>query len=398
MDKDINTDRRNALKAGSIGGVAAGLAMVSMPTESMAHHTSSGSKSTYVNVRDFGAKGDGIANDQVNIQRAINHVSDLTGAEFEKNKKGGTVYLPAGTYLVGNIRLRRNITLIGEGMGTIVKQIDGSKYAVIGNRGAKEYPIAIKNLRIQGTKNPGGTGENARGIYLNSTPEYGGFTVPDGQHIIDQVWIEHTHSDGIYIKDGCRGTLIKDCWVSSSETASGIWVDGSDSTVVNTISRGHKTILDEGTGGTGFKMTSGNARLLNCKAFFCRGGGFYISGSRANLSTCEAQDNWFDGFRVTGSNSIITGCLGDSNQNAGFHIDPMGGFIGGICMTGFNAFGRPEVQEAKDWVGQGTGLRISQGFLNDSYFAGIVRNNNDEQLDLVATPNTASQLQSIVIG
>ena len=401
MNKNVDESRRDLLRMGGVGGVAAGIATL---TPNL-HAASSPNvravltnNSAYFNVLDFGAVGDGVADDGIAIQRAIDAASLLEGSESEKNLKGGVVYLPAGIYLVDEIRLRRNITLMGEGMGTIVTQKDDTNTAVITNYSDLDYPVVITNLRIQGTKNPSDTGDSARGIVLRSTSAFGGFTVPDGQHIIDQVWIEHTHADGIYVKRDCRGTLIKDCWIADSATKSGIWLDGSDSTIVNTVSRGHKNIADKGEGGTGYKITSGNNRLLNCKAFFCRGGGFYYTGSRGNLSACEAQDNWFDGFRFTGNDTIVTGCLADSNQNAGIHIDPDGGFIAGMCFTGFNSFGRNVVQAAKPWVGQDVGLRISEGNLNDSYFAGIVRNNNIEQFQQQAEANTETQFNNIVIG
>ncbi len=54
------------------------------------------------NVKDFGAKGDGKQIDSPAINRAIE--------EATKNG-GGTIYLPAGTYLSYTIRLENNITL-----------------------------------------------------------------------------------------------------------------------------------------------------------------------------------------------------------------------------------------------------------------------------------------------
>ncbi len=51
-----------------------------------------------VNVKNFGAKGNGVANDTEAIQRAID---SLTG--------GGTVYIPKGTYMVSYLVFRENI-------------------------------------------------------------------------------------------------------------------------------------------------------------------------------------------------------------------------------------------------------------------------------------------------
>ncbi len=60
-----------------------------------------------VNIRDFGAAGDGKTLDTKAINDAIEHVA---------NQGGGTVYFPAGTYLSFSIRLKNNIELhLGHG-------------------------------------------------------------------------------------------------------------------------------------------------------------------------------------------------------------------------------------------------------------------------------------------
>ncbi|MBP5638265.1 MAG: glycoside hydrolase family 28 protein, partial [Victivallales bacterium] len=48
----------------------------------------------FKNVKDFGAVGDGIANDTAAIQRALD--------------AGGAVYVPGGTYRTGTLYLRSN--------------------------------------------------------------------------------------------------------------------------------------------------------------------------------------------------------------------------------------------------------------------------------------------------
>lgn len=60
-----------------------------------------------VNVRDFGAKGDGVTDDTTAIQAAINRASD---------KGGGTVYLPAGKYIQSQtLVLKAKVKLLGDG-------------------------------------------------------------------------------------------------------------------------------------------------------------------------------------------------------------------------------------------------------------------------------------------
>ncbi|MDQ2950455.1 MAG: glycosyl hydrolase family 28 protein [Acidobacteriota bacterium] len=55
-----------------------------------------------VNVRDFGAKGDGVSKDTTSLQKAI---------DAAEQQGGGTVEVPAGRYLSGTIHLKNNITL-----------------------------------------------------------------------------------------------------------------------------------------------------------------------------------------------------------------------------------------------------------------------------------------------
>src|SRR6266851_4169841 len=54
------------------------------------------------NVRDFGAKGDGVVIDSVAVQAAIDACN---------RDKGGTVLVPAGDFVVGTIELKSNVTL-----------------------------------------------------------------------------------------------------------------------------------------------------------------------------------------------------------------------------------------------------------------------------------------------
>ena len=55
-----------------------------------------------VNVRDFGARGDGHHIDSPAIDRAIAHAAQ---------RGGGTIYFPPGTYASYTVHLRSNITL-----------------------------------------------------------------------------------------------------------------------------------------------------------------------------------------------------------------------------------------------------------------------------------------------
>ena len=87
------------------------LCMVSL---SFAHAGSTNPPVNY-NVRDYGAKGDGINLDS----KAINAAIDAASAAG-----GGTVYLPAGNYLCGSIHLKSDISLfIDQGAVIIAAEV-----------------------------------------------------------------------------------------------------------------------------------------------------------------------------------------------------------------------------------------------------------------------------------
>jgi hypothetical protein len=63
----------------------------------------------WVNVKDFGAVGDGVANDTAAIQAAINRIASIGS---------GTVYFPHGTFLVtSGFLITTPVTFVGDGNG-----------------------------------------------------------------------------------------------------------------------------------------------------------------------------------------------------------------------------------------------------------------------------------------
>jgi polygalacturonase len=93
------------------------------------------------NVFDFGAVGNGIANDTVAVQAAINAAS--------------AVYFPTGTYLLDTITLKANSFLFGDGAATIIKQNTitapsyGTFFADSGSASTTVDNIVIRDMRIQ---------------------------------------------------------------------------------------------------------------------------------------------------------------------------------------------------------------------------------------------------------
>ncbi|MET0310173.1 MAG: glycoside hydrolase family 28 protein [Sphingomonas sp.] len=93
----MTLDRRSLV----LGG-AAGVAALMITNPAFAGLADRDATEGWVNVRHFGAKGDGTAIDTPAIHRAI---------DYAAQRGGGTIYFPPGTYACYTIRLKSNITL-----------------------------------------------------------------------------------------------------------------------------------------------------------------------------------------------------------------------------------------------------------------------------------------------
>jgi hypothetical protein len=139
-----------------------------------------------LNVKDFGAIGNGIADDREAIQRAI----DAAGSA------GGDVFFPMGTYLVGGagtaafcIRLASKVKLVGESRGgSILKQANnlGSSVRLVQ---IESDDCGLSNLTLDGNKAKQSIDEHRSGIF-----------VQNAKHLaIENVASQNFTGDGFYI-------------------------------------------------------------------------------------------------------------------------------------------------------------------------------------------------------
>jgi polygalacturonase len=203
-----------------------------------------------VDVRRFGAKGDGKSIDSPAINAAI---------AYAAQRGGGTVVVPAGTYLIYSIRLQSNITL-HLGAGSILLAADGLGYDVDDDpppsyaafqdhghahwRNAMIWGIGLHDVRIEG---PGliwgkglgrghdydvgrpvsgkpGVGDKAIALKLCRNVTLRDFRMLEAgwfgilatgvdNMVIDGLLID-TNRDGIDL-DCCRNVVVNNCHVNS---------------------------------------------------------------------------------------------------------------------------------------------------------------------------------------
>lgn len=276
---------------------------------------------TSVNVKDYGAKGDGIADDAPAIQKAIAALAST----------GGAVNIPAGTYMLGTsaggvenypngqpiqnaiILNKPNIVLHGAGSGTILKLMPHAKMRAIA---ATANNVTIDSVVVDGNKLqrdsgtgwPGGdvvdglvTGFHVTNMVVQNCETRNGIEDGIGFWKSDDATVQNCYSHdngtsqaggaGISLSGGTRAKAIGNR--VENNTATGIWsAFGSQNVSIqnNTIknnSKGGITI-----GGFSVDLGAGN------------NSGFTISG---NTISGNGSDG-FDGIIVASANNgIITG-------------------------------------------------------------------------------------------
>jgi hypothetical protein len=222
------------------------------------------------NIRAFGAKGDGQTLDTTALQKAI----DACAADG-----GGTVLVPAGTFLIGSVELKSNVSLRIAAGGKLLGSAHGSDYHPVdviplsgdstledGNW-ALLYAVNAHNINIEGPgtidgqgirfHSPAHGGPSPSGIDGNRRPFHLLFyrcenlrvlnidLIDSAYHSVRVIESRRVHSDGLYIynrvnenNDGfhfvsCEYVIVSNCTVLSQDDACALFGNCRFVTVTN---------------------------------------------------------------------------------------------------------------------------------------------------------------------
>ena len=252
-----------------------------------------------VNIKDFGAIGDGVALETAAIQNAIDACHDAGG---------GVVRLPAGDFQIGTIVLKSNVTLSFDYGGNLLGSTDASDYKTDGLDNPREggphcliYANSATNVAIEGLGviDGRGTAENfprdrSAGKNRGLRPrllrmvncdgvKFSGVTWKRpafwGLHLID---CKNVHFDSVTIRfrnnnfnndgldlDGCENVLIENCDIDSGDDA--ICLKSSKNPCRNIVVRGCKVSSNTAALKFGTSSRGGfiDVNVTNCYFYEC---------------------------------------------------------------------------------------------------------------------------------
>ena len=268
----------------------------------------------------FNATGDGVTNDTTAINLAL---------ATAYNDGGGTVFLPAGTYVVDRLDIGSNTEIVGDRAGaTVLKRATSSDQAMLVADATGTVPgatgIIVSKIAFDGNK--------AEAV---GTPSSLSFVGTDNFQVFDCV-LYAAAGNALTCNNASNGTLRNvEC---SDSTASAIYL-------LNCQHMDLAGCFASTSGGHGYEFkTCDDVYVVAAHATENSQSGFYI-GSCINmlLEGCLAQSNTSEGFQVYATSVInenisFAACVARLNDT-GFSITDTRTFTLAACMANENQIG-----------------------------------------------------------
>jgi hypothetical protein len=287
---EVVTDLALSSGSGTVGYLPAGTGAVATTVQTKLRES--------VSVKDFGAVGDGVTDDTVAIQAALDALPAT----------GGVLYLNAGTYKLNGVRLtcidKSNISIIGAGMGLTI--IDGSvgtgafdTLIAFGSTSAGGTLVAsLNNLRLSDFSVKG-SGSSATTNHLITIRKTNGI-------IIERVEFSNGGYEVVYL-DGSftprlafDGLTVRDCYFHDCVGPLSYLIDINTLGGININIDGNKC---ERTAAAIYALGE-NVSITNNKFVDCVAGiivGESNSTTTRSISSCVIANNTFTGLGILAS-------------------------------------------------------------------------------------------------
>lgn len=357
--KDL-VDDLNATTGVISGAVDANDATITATVQSTTSATTSALRARYVqvgalvrNVKDYGAKGDGIADDTAAIQSAL-------------DVGPGVVYLPAGTYNhSGNLRIFNNgESMVGAGAGaTVLRNTSATASSIVMTDSFQKQSVTISDMTLTAATFTSGAALAAVNLHRSHVErlkiqlhKYGiDYGLNNFDVFVRGLVVTDVQADGAGIRmvsgGNGGGLFVDDAVIDCGSSAGSYGIDiqsgvgsffrnidirlaGADGVVVRPNSGQtvlwmyFNNVLGDTSGGQGFYLnpsstgTIYSVQLDNCWASTNSGNGVVIgSGGTTDgveIVGARVMDNQFDGLLILGgvNVSVIGGTFAGNSKSA----------------------------------------------------------------------------------
>lgn len=301
-DSSLRVDLLSTIGASLVSFIASGTGAVARTTQTKLRET--------VSVKDFGAIGDGVADDTAAVQAALN-----SGA--------GRVRLTKGTYLVSAVTVPFDVDLVGVGTGSVLKPADNTSVLLTlsGRNAVRDFAITPASQRTGGTyiKTSGGD------VHISHVKFSNGYKLIDISGPVSNVVCEHLY----FNQNNNAGA--------------------SELVTINTTGSGaifNKILADNNVGSmplAGIRIRAClDVTITECNLIHC-GSDLLIDPPAASVvASVYAADSFFDtatkGISIKPSGGSVVRChfmnvWASSHTSHGIEIDGSAGTVNGVYFS-----------------------------------------------------------------
>ncbi|MGF7180077.1 glycosyl hydrolase family 28-related protein [Tunturiibacter psychrotolerans] len=285
-----------------------------------------------ISVANYGARGDGSADDTAAINSAM---SACVARALPHN--GCVLYFPAGVYITTGLTLRSYVNIKGDGWGASVLLLKPHTAANVLTVPVDAFNFSITGLTLDGNSENGGSGNcffvaptsKEPAEWNTANKQTAPVNAQKWGHV-EEVMFSHCSVDGIHI-NAFNYMLFFDNFYVFDNGVYGIYTEGTNS--------GFTNFQIERNGTAGIHLAGSNDRFTSGEVIWNGGtvgteAAVYVSGARNIITAVETEDSYTNGFFDKGNDNVFMGCVSDSNGYAPKNVDASSRVASGFVIAG----------------------------------------------------------------
>lgn len=236
----------------------------------------------------YGAKGDGETDDTKAFQAAL-----------DNNR---SIYVPAGTYLVGDLVMPWGVTITGDSATTTILKAKEGTNAVLQMASDTQAAARLYKLTVE-CDNKAEFGIRYPEISIGSENDMTLYNL-----LLDEVYVNHALNRNISIESNAIEARMFEVRTMYSE-GTGCYFRGTDSIFVSCMFADAKK--------NGFHIKGANNRISSSKAYLngtnSDEAGIVVDGDTCLFENIEVQQNYANGMIINGCGNIVRGLMDGNN-------------------------------------------------------------------------------------